>query len=638
VRAAVVALVVLVACKGDKKSSPPPVSSGSSGSAMVASDAAVATQPGPDPASDANFDAIRLKHLSLDLAVDFEKRTLAGTAKLTFEEPAKAAPTRLDVGELAITKVTTCEGDKPVDVTYLPTSSKSVPGKVAVLDPPLPCVVFTYSTPKDAGAFLWLDAELTSSKKQPMLFTQSQAILARTWIPLQDTPSVRFTYDATIRVPKGAMAVMSAENPQKRADDGVYRFTMDKAIPSYLMALAVGDLDFKAIGPRTGVYAEPNVVEAAAYEFAEIEKMMTVGEKLYGPYRWDRYDILVLPPSFPFGGMENPKLSFLTPTVLTGDRALVGLLAHELAHSWSGNLVTNSTWNDVWLNEGFTTYVESRIMEELRGREWTEMAWAMARMDLDEVVADPKIKDTRLALTYKAGDDPDGAPSEIAYDKGALFLRALEEAIGRDAFDAFLRARFDRLAFTSTDSATFEKDIAPLMDAVKTKPAWTVAQWLHENGVPNGAPFAKSARLENLKGQAAQFSTDGKLPDATRWSSTEWLAFLRTLPKGTKREHLEALDKKYKLTATTNKVLAKSWFPIAIAADMQQAAPQIEEYLFVVGRRYLVMPVYGALVEKAGFWRELATTSFERAKAGYHPITRDSVAKLLAGPAPKPTP
>ena len=631
-----VAVVVLVACKGDPKSTPPSSAASGSGAAIVPRDAVSATQPGPDPASDANFDALRITHLSLDLTVDFTTRTLRGTAKLALDIANKAAPARFDVGELAITKVVACDDTAaPLAVTYLPTSSQSVPGKVAVIDKPPACIVFTYSTPEDAGALLWLDAELTAGKKQPMLFTQSQAILARTWIPLQDTPSVRFTYDATIRVPAGAMAVMSANNPQRRASDGVYRFTMDKPIPSYLMALAVGDLEFEPIGPRAGVYAEPSVVAAAAFEFAEVEKMITVGEKLYGPYRWDRYDILVLPPSFPFGGMENPKLSFLTPTVLTGDRALVGLLAHELAHSWSGNLVTNSTWNDVWLNEGFTTYVESRIMEELRGRDWTEMSWAMARMDLDEVVADPKIKDTRLALTYKAGEDPDGAPSEIAYDKGALFLRALEEAIGREPFDAFLRARFDRLAFTSTDSATFEKDVAPLMDALTRKPAWTVAQWLHENGVPTGAPSATSPRLENLKGSAARFSKSGGLPDATPWASTEWLAFLRTLPAGTKRAHLEELDKVFGLTKTTNKVIAKSWFPIAIAADMQQAAPAIEEYLVVVGRRYLVMPVYGALVAKGGFWRDLAVKSFERAKAGYHSITRDSVAKLLAESAPK---
>lgn len=586
--------------------------------------------PGPDPASDANFDALRVTHLSLDLAVDFTARTLAGTAKLTLDITNKAAPARFDVGELAIGKVTACNSDAPLAVTYLPTSSKSVPGRVAVIASPPACIAFAYSTPREAGALLWLDAELTAGKKQPMLFTQSQAILARTWIPLQDTPSVRFTYDATIRVPPGAMAVMSATNPQQRAADGVYRFTMDKPIPSYLMALAVGDLDFQAIGPRTGVYAEPSVVKAAAFEFAEVEKMITVGEKLYGPYRWDRYDILVLPPSFPFGGMENPKLSFLTPTVLTGDRALVGLLAHELAHSWSGNLVTNSTWNDVWLNEGFTTYVEARIMEELRGREWIDMSWAMARLDLDEVVADPKIKDTRLALTYGPGEDPEGAPSEIAYEKGALFLRALEEAIGRDAFDQFLRARFDRLAFTSTDSATFEKDIAPLVDGLATKPAWTVAQWLHDNGLPPGAPVSTSARLANLKASAEKLAATGALPDATRWSSTEWLAFLRTLPKDAKREHLEALDKQFHLTSTTNKVVAKSWFPIAIAADMRAAAPSIEDYLVVVGRRYLVMPVYGALVAKGGFWRELAQKAFDRAKPGYHSITRDSVAELLA--------
>lgn len=573
-----------------------------------------------------------MKHLSLDLAVDFTTRTLSGTAKLTLDIIDKKAAARFDVGELAITKVTACGDAKSLEVTYLPTSSKSVPGKVAVIASPPPCIAWTYSTPKDAGALLWLDAELTSSKKQPMLFTQSQAILARTWIPLQDTPSVRFTYDATIRVPKGAMAVMSATNPQTRSDDGVYEFTMDKAIPSYLMALAVGDYDFKPIGPRTGVYAEPAVVEAAAYEFAEVEKMMTVGEKLYGPYRWGRYDILVLPPSFPFGGMENPKLSFLTPTVLTGDRALVSLLAHELAHSWSGNLVTNSTWNDLWLNEGFTTYVERRIMEELRGEDWSDMNWAFGRMDLDEVVANPE-HDTRLALTYKAGEDPESAPSDVAYEKGALFLRALEEAIGRQTFDAFLRARFDRLAFTSTDSVTFEKDIEPLMAAVKQKPPWTVAQWLHENGIPNGAPAPKSVRMEALKERGAKFATDGSLPDATRWASSEWLMFLRQMPEDAKREHLEALDKQFGLTTTKNMMIAMRWFPIAIRADMQQAAPQIENYLVVVGRRWLVSEVYQALVAKGGFWRALAEKAFARAKVNYHSLTRDSVAKMLA---PKP--
>jgi aminopeptidase N len=330
--------------------------------------------------------------------------------------------------------------------------------------------------------------------------------------------------------------------------------------------------------------------------------------------------------------MENPKLSFLTPTVLTGDRALVSLLAHELAHSWSGNLVTNSTWNDVWLNEGFTTYVERRIMEQLRGVAVADVGWAIGRMDLDEVVADPKL-DTRLALTYKTGEDPESAPSDIAYEKGALFLRALEQAIGRQPFDAFLRARFDRLAFTSSDSATFERDIAPLLAKATPPPKWTVASWLHENGIPTGAPPSTSARVIELKKEATAFEADGTLPAAAKWNSLEWTAFLRSIPATVKREHLEALDKKYALTRTPNAMIAMRWYTLAIQADMQEAAPEIEAFLVKVGRRWLVSTVYEALVKKGGFWRELAAKSFERAKAGYHALTRDTIAKMLAEPA-----
>jgi aminopeptidase N len=582
-----------------------------------------------DPHSLSRPDRVVVKHLSLELAVDFSTKVLTGTAKLQLaRKDPTATEVVLDTDGLEITTVTDCTSKQPLAHQLAP--ENELLGRALSITLASDCVSVAYRSSPAARALLWVEPAGTAGKKQPMLFTQSQAILARTWIPLQDTPGVRFTYDATIRVPRGLWALMSAENPQANAPDGVYTFTMDQPIPSYLMALAVGEFAFKPIGTRTGVYAEPSVVDAAAYEFAEVDDMMAAAEKLYGPYRWGRYDMLVLPSSFPFGGMENPRLTFLTPTVINGDRALVSLIAHELAHSWSGNLVTNSTWNDLWLNEGFTTYVERRIMEELRGKENTDLSWAMGRVDLEEILdaTGRTNSDTRLALDLGPTRSPDDVPSDVAYEKGALFLRAMEQAFGREVFDPFIRARFDRLAFQSSDTKTFEADAEPLF--TKQRVGWTLAAWLHQPGLPPTAPPSSSARFDALAKQATALAASGALPDATTWTTNEWNAFLRAMPKDIAPEHLKALDAKYKLTASTNAPRAMHWLPIMIRADLREAAPAVQAYFKRIGRRWLANTVYEAAIAKNEYWRNLAATTFEQAKASYHPITRDSIAKMLA--------
>ncbi|MBL0317256.1 MAG: hypothetical protein IPP69_16430 [Flavobacteriales bacterium] len=301
-------------------------------------------------------------------------------------------------------------------------------------------VEIDYKTSPDAEALLWVEGE------KPFLFTQSQAILARTWVPCQDSPGVRITYNADVTVPSDLMALMSAENPQQKSSDGKYHFKMDQPIPSYLMALAVGDVVFREIGPRTGVYAIPSLADAAANEFSDMQKMVDEAEKLYGSYVWGRYDLLILPPAFPFGGMENPKLTFATPTIIAGDKSLVSLVAHELAHSWSGNLVTNSTWDDFWLNEGFTVYFEQRIMEAVYGRERSEMLATLSRQDLDATIADISTsehpEDSKLKLALE-GRSPDDGMTDIAYNKGYFFLRLIEETVGRERFDKFLKVFYN---------------------------------------------------------------------------------------------------------------------------------------------------------------------------------------------------
>src|SRR5262249_14285620 len=298
-----------------------------------------------------------------------------------------------------------------------------------------------YATGPQASGLLWLGRELTASKKHPFLYTQSEAIHARSWIPLQDSPGVRVTYSARLHTPAGMLAVMSATNDPKNPRNGEHRFKLKQAIPPYLIALAVWDLAVGALRARAGVYAEPGVVKKAAAEFGDLEKMVEAVEELYGPYRWGRYDVLVLPPSFPFGGMENPRLTFLSPTVLAGDRSLVSLLAHELAHSWSGNLVSNATWSDFWLNEGFTVYLERRIVEKVYGEKRAAMEAVLGRRSLEREIADLKLSDQVLHIDLK-GRDPDDGLTDIPYEKGALFLKHLEAAFGRTKFDAFLKSYF----------------------------------------------------------------------------------------------------------------------------------------------------------------------------------------------------
>jgi leukotriene-A4 hydrolase len=581
-----------------------------------------------DPHSYSRPDRVAVKHLSLDLNVEFAQRSLAGTVALTVIRHDRAASEVIvDSNGLAITAVEECSSRRPL-VFSLGAPHKLLGRALTIKLGHEDCVRIAYRTSADASALLWVDPEGTSGKRQPMLFTQSQAIFARTWIPLQDSPSVRFTYDATIRVPPGLWALMSAQNAQVLAPDGVWKLNMELPIPSYLMALAVGDFAFRPIGERTGVYAEPSLVDAAANEFAEVDAMMTAAERIYGPYQWGRYDMLVLPPSFPFGGMENPRLTFLTPTVITGDRALVSLIAHELAHSWSGNLVTNATWNDFWLNEGFTTYVERRVMEELRGPDYAEMLWSLGGKDLDKTIADAGANDrsTRLVLDYNRDHDPDEIGSDVAYEKGALFLRTLERAVGRARFDEFLRSRFTRLAFRSTDSKVFEREARGLVTGGGSMTSAQLASWLHDPGLPPGAARAHSPRIRELE-VAANSSTSMPPRDAP---TLDWVAFIRALPPSVPSARVAALDAHAHLTSTSNAEISMYWLPVLIRADVRSATSEIERFLLRVGRRRMVMPVYEAMIAKSEYWRTIAAGVFARAKRLYHPITRDSIAKLLA--------
>jgi leukotriene-A4 hydrolase len=603
-------------------------------------DAAAKTNGARDAHSYSNPEQVRVRHVDLDLDVLFDLKVLKGASTLTIERiKSDADSLKLDTQDLKINKAyTSNDGTNftPAQFT-LGAADKILGAPLAVQLPPQATKVrIEYETSPNASGVQWLEPAQTAGKKHPYVFTQSQAIHARSWIPLQDSPGVRVTYSATIRTPKGLRAVMSAGvasfNGLIGANQSAYSFNMPQAIPPYLMALAAGDLAFKPLGNRTGVYTEPAMLERAASEFEDTEKMVVATEKLYGPYRWDRYDILVLPPSFPIGGMENPRLTFATPTVLAGDKSLVSLIAHELSHSWSGNLVTNATWRDFWLNEGFTTYLERRVTEEIYGREREEMEAALGLQSLKKEMEDLQDADEILHVDL-AGRDPDEGFTLVPYEKGALFLRLLEETFGRERFDQFLKGYFERFAFQSITTDDFIAHLKKnLLDPNPQLAAKIpLEEWIYKPGLPASAPKPQSDAFAKVESQAKEW-LDGKTPAAKlqtkQWSTQEWLHFLRFLPQQLTAKQLKELDQAFGLTKIGNAEIAHQWLLISIRNNYETAYPRLEEYLTSIGRQKLIKPLYEELV-KTPAGKERALKIYAKARPGYHPIAQTSVDKIV---------
>ncbi|MCZ8164453.1 M1 family metallopeptidase [Silanimonas sp.] len=593
-----------------------------------------------DEHSAAEPTVVRISAMALDLRVDFAQRTLAGdvTHTLAWADATTTGPAKLvlDTRDLAIERVQARKGDgRWQRVEFSLAERDAIFGSTLTIALPsrMDAVRIRYRTSPEASGLQWMTPAMTAGGKQPLLFSQSQAIHARSWVPLQDTPGVRFTYTARIRTAPGLMALMSADNDPAARADGDYRFTMAQPIPSYLLAIAVGDFRFKAISERAGVWAEAPVLERAAAEFSDTEKMIAATETLYGPYRWERYDLLILPASFPFGGMENPRLSFITPTVITGDKSLVSLIAHELAHSWSGNLVTNASWKDMWLNEGFTSYVENRIVEAVYGREQADMEDVVSQTGLRAELASLPPAQQVLALPPSPGRDPDEALTDVAYIKGQWFLSFLEQRFGREAFDPFLRTWFDEHAFksvTTDDFLAFLRRELIAKNPGKLTEA-ELAAWIAGPGLPETAVAATSPRLA-----AVDVARDDWLKrrvavaelDTSKWITQEWVHFLEGLPEDIAAERLLELDGAFRFTGTTNGEIAQRWYPITVRAGYFEARPALAQFLRKVGRRKLIMPSYVALAETPD-GLAFASQVLQQASAGYHPITRGAVQAVL---------
>jgi leukotriene-A4 hydrolase len=577
----------------------------------------------------------RVTHVALDLRADFEAKRMSGTATLDVQAKPDAKEIVLDSKGLEVSAVTGTDG-------------KPLPWAIGASDPergaPLTVqlngqrqIRIAYRSAPDAEALQWLTPEQTAGKKHPFLFSQGEAILNRSWIPTQDSPGIRQTWEARIVVPEPLRAVMSGERltPEGEAAPGggrAFRFRMDKPVAPYLIALAAGDIAFQSLGTRTGVYAEPATIRAAAAELVDTGKMVDAAEKLYGPYRWGRYDVIVLPPAFPYGGMENPTLTFLTPTFLAGDRSLVGLVAHELSHSWSGNLVTNAVWTDSWLNEGVTSYFENRIMEALYGKARAAQEEALSWRDMEKGLHElgATAPGTRL---HDESAGPDGGSSGIVYDKGATFLRTIERIVGRERFDAYLRSYFDRHAFQPMTSARFLADLrANLVKGDKALEAKLMLDdWVYKPGLPANAARPDPNAFARVDAALKAFNAGGPaaaVPYAG-WTTAERLRFLDGLPRVLPQARLAELDRAFGLTQSGNSETLSAWLQLAIANRYPPAIPAAERFLLSAGRAKFVVPLFKGLMAQGEWGRGIAVPLYARARPLYHSVTTGLVDKTM---------
>jgi leukotriene-A4 hydrolase len=585
--------------------------------------------PRQDPHSYADLSQGTITHIDLRITTDFEARILKIEADYQLAKPVNGS-LYLDTASLALERAQT--DGHPIKWEF--DQQDLLLGERLHLKGLANTSSFklAFSTSPEARALQWLPEAQTAGGRYPFLYSQCQAIHARSIFPCQDTPSVRFTFNAEVEVPRALTTVMAAEHVGVResGEKRVFQFKMPQPIPSYLFALGTGNLAFRELGPRTGVFAEPELIEAAAWEFAENEAKIVEAEKLLGPYLWGRYDLLILPPSFPYGGMENPRLTFLTPTAILGTRGQTALITHELAHAWTGNLVTNATWEDFWLNEGWTTYTEGRITEVLEGKEVADlmaaydnsiMLEAMERFGMDSPLTGLKVP--------SEGRDPDETFSVIPYHKGSFFLKECEYVVGRKRFDEFLQNYIARYQFQSLTTEAFLAFLRQELPEVFEKV--NVQQWVYGTGMPAERTFPQSRLYDTVQNVLLAYQ-QGNLPSREQvegWHRYQILAFLQALPKVIPVEHCDHLEQVLELEKRNDAAYYAFYYSLCITSGYQDILSRVEAFVGQIGRMLYIVRVFRAIVGTE--WaREHARPLLERVKKRHHKITVHVLDQLLS--------
>ena len=592
-------------------------------------------QPGLDYHSFANVEQFRITHLEIDLRVDFFNKVLFGAATLEIKRlDPRATELVLDTRDLDIRDVEENAYDLLGATSKSQTTWVNRPFHLDKADPILgsPLVIdlppskktkqvirIEYVTSPDSPMLRWMSAPNTSNSKS-LMYTLSEPIGARSWIPLQDTPQVRAPYTAHVHTSNDVIAVMSARNDPKAKRNGTYAFEMPDAVPSCLIALAVGDFRFESLGPRTGVYAQRHELSAAVKEFSDAEAMLRAGEKLAGPYRGERHDILVLPPTLPVGSVGNPRLSFVSSTLIAGDKSLVSGVARALAHAWAGNQVAAATWRDLWLNEGVSEYLGSRIVADVYGERHDAMDRVLSLRELRDALAGLDSKDQALAVDLR-NRDPALAYGIVPDEKGRLLLTLLEARFGRDRMDAFLKDYFDHFA---SKSVTTEQFLAYLETGLLNRSSGLVTreqvgQWVWGAGIPSDAvlPVAPDfAAVDAARGLWLDGKAPAKKLDTQGWTGQQWTYFLDGMPTTLGKAQLAELDQAFNLSKGGNARVTRSWLALVIRAAYQPEFPHLEQYLINVGRTRLVVPLYADLV-KTSSGAATARRVYALARPGY---------------------
>lgn len=583
-----------------------------------------------DPHSYCDSGQPMLNKLDWKISCDFDNKKVEGTACWKWDTPAKG-PIDLDTRDLNIDKIVGRDG---VEIKWTIFPEEDILGSRLEVMVPEGATEMTiyYSSSPSSSCLQWLDANKTSSGKYSYLFSQAQPIHARSMLPVQDSPRVRFSYSADVTVPDPINVVMSAAPGDKtEAGDGLstFHFEMPQTIPAYLLALAAGEITSKDIAPRVRVYAEPALIDKAFYEFGGADEMLTVAEEMLGSYLWDRFDFIVMPPSFHLGGMENPRITFLTPTVLAGDRSLVDILVHELSHSWLGNLVTNASMNDFWLNEGFTRWAERCVLEKLYGEEYRVLAAAIGRRNL-EAALDNFGRESPLTHLENdlSGVDPDEVFSEIPYEKGFLFATLMEKEMGAEAFNKFIRGYIEHFKFTSITTDEFKayvnEKVPGLLEAIRAD------EWINGPGLPDNCPNFSSPVLDNVN-RLIDGWKDGVRPDpeeAKNWKPSLWQIYLKGIPKTIDKKDCKWLDNTFGLSQSTNSEIVSNWFVIAANSAYEPAFDAIEKFVSSIGRMKLIKPIYMGLYKNEStkeFGYKLHTTYYDN----YHPIAQTGLDSIL---------